>query len=97
MSRDEIAHPGLVLKQELARRGLSANKLSLMMRVPSGRVVQILNGKRGVSAETALRLARALGQNPHYWMSLQCRYELATAARDMGERIRHEVRPVEGA
>ena len=67
------------------------------MRVPSGRVVQILNGKRGVSAETALRLGRALGQNPQYWMGLQCHYDLAVAARDQGERIRRDVQPVDEA
>ena len=96
MSYEEIVHPGLRLKEELAKRGLSANKLSLAMRVPSGRVVQILNGKRGVSAETALRLGRALGQNPQYWIGLQSHYDLAVAARDQGERIRREVQPVEG-
>lgn len=97
MGQDAIQHPGLKLKAELEKRGLSANKLSLMMRVPSGRIVQILNGKRGVSAETALRLGIALGQNPQYWMSLQCQYELAVAARDLGERIRREVQPVDVA
>ena len=48
-------HPGRILKRELSARGLSANKLALALRVPSGRITQILNGKRGVSAETALR------------------------------------------
>lgn len=97
MNEDVVVHPGVVLRQELDKRGLSANKLSLAMRVPSGRIVQILHGKRGVSAETALRLAKALGQNPHYWMSLQSRFDLAVAARDTGERIRREVQPVEEA
>ena len=97
MNPDEIVHPGVALRAELKKRGLSANRLSLAMRVPSGRIVQILNGQRGVSAETALRLAQALGQNPHYWMSLQCRYDLAVASRDQGERIRREVQAVEPA
>ncbi len=51
-------HPGRVLKRELAARGLSANKLALALRVPSGRITSILNAKRGISPETALRLAR---------------------------------------
>ena len=50
-------HPGRILKREMKARALSANKLALALRVPSGRITQILNGKRGISAETALRLA----------------------------------------
>jgi len=51
-------HPGRILKREIKTRKLSANKLALALRVPSGRITQILNGKRGVSVETALRLSR---------------------------------------
>ena len=49
-------HPGRILKRKLGTRNLSANKLALAIRVPSGRITQILNGKRGISAETALHL-----------------------------------------
>lgn len=84
-------HPGRLLKREMAARELSANKLALALRVPSGRVTDILNGKRGISAETALRLARYFGTAPEFWMNLQARYELAVAEEQLGQRIRTEV------
>ena len=84
-------HPGRILKQEIVTRNLSANKLALAIRVPSGRITQILNGKRGISAETALRLSRYFGNSARFWMNLQSRYELALAERDMGPRINTEV------
>ena len=84
-------HPGRILKRELSARGLSANKLALALRVPSGRITDILNGKRGISAETALRLGRYFGNEPRFWVNLQCGYELAGAERDQGERIVSEV------
>jgi addiction module HigA family antidote len=85
------AHPGRILKRELAARGLSANKLALALRVPSGRITSILNGKRGISPETALRLACYFGNSPRFWVNLQARFELAVAERDMGDRIAAEV------
>jgi addiction module HigA family antidote len=84
-------HPGRILKRELQARGLSGNKLALALRVPSGRVTGILNGKRGISAETALRLGRYFGTSPQFWLNLQSRYELAVAERDLGGRIEKEV------
>ena len=84
-------HPGRILKRELVARGLSANKLSLALRVPSGRITSILNGKRRVSPETALRLARYFGNNPRFWLNLQSRFDLAVAERDLGARIEAEV------
>ncbi len=83
-------HPGRILKRELAARGLSANKLALALRVPSGRITSILNGKRRVSPETALRLARYFGNNPRFWLNLQSRFDLAVAERDLGARIEAE-------
>ena len=56
-------HAGRILKREMKERNLSANKLALALRVPSGRVTQILNGKRGITAETALRLSMYFGNN----------------------------------
>jgi antitoxin HigA-1 len=84
-------HPGRILKRELAARNISANKLALALRVPSGRVTQILNEKRGISAETALRLSRYFGNSAQFWMNLQTRYELTAAEREMGSRIIDEV------
>ena len=84
-------HPGRILKRELVARSLSANKLALALRVPSGRVTSILNGKRAVSPDTALRLARYFGNSAQFWMNLQTRYDLNVAERELGERIEAEV------
>ena len=84
-------HPGRILKREMAARGLSANKLSLALRVPSGRITQILNGKRGISAETALRLAMYFGNSAHFWINLQSRYDLATVEKKIGAKVYAEV------
>ena len=84
-------HPGRILKREIAARGLSANKLALALRVPSGRITQILNAKRGVTAETALRLSRYFGNSPRFWMNLQTRYELAVTERKIGPKVSAEV------
>ena len=84
-------HPGRILKREMTERGLSANKLALALRVPSGRITQILNEKRGVSAETSLRLSRYFGNSGRFWMNLQARYELAKAEAEFGRKIEAEV------
>ena len=84
-------HPGRILKRELEARGLSANKLALALRVPSGRIVHILNGQRGITAETALRLAEYFGNSPQFWMNLQTQYELSVAEQKLGDKIRSEV------
>jgi antitoxin HigA-1 len=83
----EPVHPGRILKRELAARELSANRLALSLRLPSGRITDILNGKRGISPETALRLAR-------FWLNLQTAYELAVAENATGKRVLAEVQPV---
>lgn len=84
-------HPGRILKRELTARGLSANRLALELKVPSGRITDILNAKRGVSPETALRLARYFGNSARFWLNLQTAYELAVAERNAGARIAAEV------
>jgi len=84
-------HPGRILKREMMARELSANKLALSLRVPSGRITQILNGKRGISAETALRLSRYFGNSARFWMNLQIRYELAVTAHKIGPKVNAEV------
>jgi addiction module HigA family antidote len=86
-------HPGRILKRELTARNLSANALALALRLPSGRITDILNAKRGISPETALRLARYFGNSPRFWLNLQTDYELAVAERDIGERVTAEVAP----
>ena len=87
--------PGSILNREMSARGLSANKLSLALRVPSGRITQILNGKRGISAETALRLARYFGNSAQFWINLQSRYDLAVVEQNIGDEITAEVEQAE--
>ena len=84
-------HPGRILKRELEARSLSANRLALSLRVPSGRITMILNGKRVITPETALRLSRYFGNSAQFWMSLQTNYDLGMAEQTIGERIRAEV------
>ena len=86
-------HPGRVLKRELEARDLSANRLALALRLPSGRVTDILNGKRGISPETALRLGRYFGNSARFWMNLQTNFELSVTEREIGERVIAEVTP----
>jgi addiction module HigA family antidote len=89
-------HPGRILKREMMERGLSANKLALALRVPSGRITQILNGKRGISAETALRLGRYFGNSAQFWINLQSRYDLAVVDQEIGDKIISEVQQAVG-
>ena len=84
-------HPGRILKREIAARGLSANKLAFALRVPSGRITQILGGKRGVSAETALRLGRYFNNSAQFWMNLQSKYDLIKVEQNIGAKIIAEV------
>jgi antitoxin HigA-1 len=86
-------HPGEILKDEIEARGLSANALAIALRTPSGRITDILNGKRGVSPETAMRLARYFGNSARFWLNLQTGYELAVAEAELGEQIASEVTP----
>lgn len=84
-------HPGKILRRELDAREMSANRLALALRVPSGRITQILNGKRAVTPETALRLARYFGNSAEFWMNLQIKHDLRVAEQEIGDRIRAEV------
>lgn len=86
-------HPGRILRREIEARRLSANALALALRTPSGRITDILNGKRGVSPETAMRLARYFGNSARFWLNLQTAYELAVAEAELSEKIASEVTP----
>jgi antitoxin HigA-1 len=72
------AHPGRLLRRELHARGLSANRVALDLGVPSGRINDILNGRRAITADTAVRLARFFGNSAQFWLDLQSRYEIAS-------------------
>ena len=81
-------HPGRLLKREHVAREVSANKLALALHVPSGRITSILNGKRAITPETALRLGRYFGNSAQFWMNLQTRYDLSKAERELGKADR---------
>ena len=86
-------HPGRILRRELAARTLSANRLAVELRLPSGPITDILNAKRGISPETAIRLARYFGNGARFWLNLQTAYELAVAERKIGAKVLAEVNP----
>jgi addiction module HigA family antidote len=86
-------HPGEVLKDELEARGLSAHVLALALRLPASRISQIVRGQRGISPETALRLARYFGGSAAIWLRLQVAYDLARAEAALAAKIAAEVSP----
>ncbi len=88
-----IAHPGRLLKRELEARNLSANRLALDIGVPSGRITDILNGRRSISADSAVRLGRYFGNGARFWLGLQGQYDIATIERERGSEIARQVRP----
>ena len=77
--------------------GLSANRLARDLRVPATRISEILHGRRGISADTALRLARYFGTTPQFWMNLQAAYDLDVAERESASSIEREVFPRDAA
>ena len=87
-------HPGEILKCEfLDPLGLSVNALSQSIKVPRTRLNDIVRGRRGISADTAIRLARFFGVSPQFWMNLQSHYEIEVAEESYGDRVAREVRP----
>ncbi len=92
-----VVHPGRLLKRELAARSLSASQLALDLGVPSGRITDILNGRRGITADTAVRLGRYFGNRPQFWLDLQSQHEIARVERDRGDEIARRVQPADAA
>jgi antitoxin HigA-1 len=91
------AHPGRLLKRELSARALSANRLALDIGVPSGRITDILNGRRSITADTAVRLGRYFGNSAQFWLDLQSQYDIAVIERERGVEINRCVRPADAA
>ncbi len=87
-------HPGEHIADELEARQLSASQLARALHIPSNRITDIIRGRRGITADTALRLAQWLGTSPEYWMNLQRNYELKLAEQTHGDEIRAEITPV---
>lgn len=98
MPRDvSLPHPGIVLRQEfLEPLGISAPALAKAIGVPQSRINEICSGRRGISANIALRLGRFLAFDPQWFMTLQSKYDLSAAAEDIAEVLDH-IRPCEAA
>jgi addiction module HigA family antidote len=86
-------HPGEVLQDLLKEAGLTANALATALRVPANRIGGIIKGQRGITADTALRLARYFGTSAQMWVNLQAKYDLAAAEDALASRIEREVLP----
>ena len=91
-------HPGETLREDFLKPlNLSANRLAIELLVPVTRVNDIARGKRAISADTALRLARYFGTTPQFWMNLQANYDLAIAQDIRGSEIADRIRPHQAA
>jgi len=88
-------HPGEVLLEEfIMPLGLSQHRLAIAMRVSPQKINEIVNGKRGISADTALRLSIALGTTAEFWMGLQSDYDLESTLDLLGDRLQKEITPI---
>ena len=87
MARTPI-HPGEHLAEELKDLGISAAELARQIEVPVNRITEIMNGQRGVTADTALRLGHWFGTSPEYWLNLQKLYELRLAREEVGDQLK---------
>jgi addiction module HigA family antidote len=96
MSKMPPVHPGEVLKEDaMAPIGLSANRLAADAGIPTSRVLEIIKGRRSITADTALRLGRYFGTSAALWMNLQTRYDLELAQARIGKSIEKTIRPCE--
>ncbi len=94
LPRPRAGHPGHLLRRELTARGLSANRLALDIGVRSGRMTDILNCRRSI---TAVRLGRYFGNSAQFWLDLQGQYDIAVVERERGAEITRRVRPADAA
>ncbi len=95
MGKKELhpVHPGEVLLEEFLKpMSMSQNRLALDIGVPPRRINEIILGKRSITADTALRLARYFGNSPQFWLGLQTDYDLDIATDALGKRLEREVR-----
>jgi antitoxin HigA-1 len=89
-------HPGEILREEFMKPlDLSMNRLALELRVPVTRVADIVNERRAITAETALRLGRYFKNAPAFWLNLQTRYDLEVAEDEYSAKVERDVRPME--
>ena len=97
-NRIPFPHPGETLREDFLKPlGMSVNKLALELRVPATRLAEIVHGRRGITADTALRLARYFNTTPKFWLNLQTSYDLAVVSETTAEAIERAVHPREAA
>jgi len=97
-ARIPFPHPGETLREDyLKPLGMSVNKLAMELRVPATRMTEIVHGRRGITADTALRLARYFNSTPKFWLNLQTSYDLATASEASAREIERNVHPLQAA
>jgi antitoxin HigA-1 len=91
MPRNKVrlaTHPGEILGEELQELGISATELARQLAVPPNRITQIIQGKRSITGDTALRLAHWFGTDPQFWLNLQMSYDIDVAIEEAGAEIR---------
>jgi antitoxin HigA-1 len=92
MEKLKLIHPGEVLLEEfLLPLGISQNKLAIAISVPARRINEIVLAKRGITADTALRLAKFFGNSPQFWLGLQTDYDLDVTRELIGEKLKYQV------
>jgi addiction module HigA family antidote len=90
------AHPGEILREEfMLAFGLSMNKMATDLRVPIKRIADIVNEKRGITADTALRFARYFNNTASFWMNLQTRHDLEVAEDEIAAKVERDVLPLQ--
>jgi addiction module HigA family antidote len=91
-------HPGEILREEfMLPLGLSMNRMAIDLRVPVTRIADIVNEKRSITADSALRLARYFKNSPAFWLNLQTRYDLEVAEDESAAKIARDVQPLQAA
>lgn len=84
-------HPGEILADEIAELGMTASDLARVLHVPKSRITEIINGERGITADTALRLGQYFGTGGEFWLNLQKNYELRLAEQTVGKEIQETI------
>lgn len=88
-------HPGEILREEfLLPLGMTPNALSIELRVPAPRINEVVRERRGITTDTALRLARFFNTTPQFWLNLQTSFNLKQTEMAVGEKIEHEIHPL---
>src|SRR5260221_9619412 len=88
-------HPGEILREEfMAPLGLSMSKVAMALRVPVTRIADIVNERRGITADSALRFARYFRNSPAFWMNLQTRYDLEVAEDEIARQVERDAQPL---